>query len=357
MTTETHSQPQSTQLSYPCTYGECTSRATWSIWHDSPSCWLTTVCDIHLPRICIGDKPYTIGRLPPYEATGEVVLHGITAKETQVVGLALTMARWSDQEWAKKILEHGGTKRVFTTLTHATLLLWQQVNSPPACSFLPTPTVGEVLVARRVAEWPFGSTWWQARITEGQVVGRPWDATTNKWGEWGAMNPAWRWLDCRPLKLTDDIEATPIGRCECESCKRLPRLRPPAETSGYVLKVLRTSLELCGNPPSDQDVQHIKALGSDVAWALDYFMQRGAQFPNGSILINGVEYPMPAKVLTREDVIRMINPQADAGKGDAEVRITMGRHKAVLLEEGDVFNAADIIGAAFQVSFLDGMST
>lgn len=307
---------------------------------------------------------YSIARLATYEAAGEVVLHGVTEKETQVVGLCLTLAQRDEREWAEEILKEGGAslQQGLATLCHGFLLLWQQVGMPPACSFLPSPTVGEVLVARRVAEWPFGDTWWQARIDEGEIVGRRWDSASGAWQAWGASNPLWRWLDCRPLKLTDDVDAPPHGRCECSACRKLLNLRAPAETGTTILETLRSSLDGVRDamhiPPPDGIVPSVKALWSDVAWALSYFMQRGVEapvkeFPDGSILINGVEHPMPKRTsISREDIIRLSNPRLSSEllMSGFNVSYTLGDVIEEPLDEGDIIDAADVVGASFKVT-------
>lgn len=363
MTTETHSQPQDGMLSHPCTYGQCIQRATWQVSAGDPVCVLATVCDNHLISVCTGDISYTVSHLVPYRAAEHVVLHGATEKETEIVGMALTIAQRSEREWAEEIRRHGGTAIQLgcATLSHAFLLLWQQQSQPPACSFLPQPTVGEVLVARRVAEWPFGGTWWQARINEGQIEGRRWDEHSSQWLPWGASNPAWRWLDCRPLKPTDDVDASPIGRCECGACRKLLALRPPPGSMTGILDVLRSGVDLVRDaihlPPPDGITPSVKALWSDVAWALSYLMQRGTASPVGerganSILINGVEYTMPRQPgLSREDVIRLFDPRVpDELMSGFEVRYTLGDVKDELLDEGDVCDASDIVGASFRVT-------
>lgn len=123
MTTETHSQPQPTQLSYPCTYDQCTSRATWSVSHSTPLCAMVTVCDSHLISVCTGDISYTIVRLAPYQATKDVIIHGITEKEVEILRLSLTLAQGphSPSHWE--------------TLAHGFLLLWQSSQAPPVRTF------------------------------------------------------------------------------------------------------------------------------------------------------------------------------------------------------------------------------
>lgn len=352
MTTETHSQPHPTTLSHPCTYGQCTSRATWQVSGTTDVGVLATVCDNHLADACSQDMSYTITRLATYEVKEDIILYGVTEKETEILGLALTLAQRDERE----IRQKGGLalQEALATMNHAFLLLWQQQSQPPACSFLPDPTVGEVLVARRVAEWPFGGTWWQARIEDGQIEGRRWDMQSSAWLAWGPSNPAWRWLDCRPL--TDDVDASPIGRCECDGCRRLLRLRPPPGSVMGILDVLRNGVDILRDamhlPPPEGIIPSVKALWSDVGWALSYLMQRGVEQKSSieqkseeTILVNGKEFALTKRMLTREDLILMANPSPGATyyvagiQGDEEFPV----------DEGDILYIGELTRMTFKV--------
>lgn len=124
-----------------------------------------------------------------------------------------------------------------------------------------------------------------------------------------------------------------------------------------ILDILRTGVDLVRDamhlPPPEGVVPVVKALWSDVAWTLDYFMQRGSASPvepDNAILVNGVRHAMPQQPgLSREDIIRMSNPHASDTRG-FEVRYTLGDVADELLDEGDVFDRADIVGASFQVT-------
>lgn len=128
-----------------------------------------------------------------------------------------------------------------------------------------------------------------------------------------------------------------------------------------ILDVLRSGVDIVRDamhlPPPEGIIPSVKALWSDVAWALSYLMQRGTASPVGerganSILINGVEYTMPRQPgLSREDVIRLFDPRVpDELMSGFEVRYTLGDVENELLDEGDVFDAADIVGASFRVT-------
>lgn len=110
-------------------------------------------------------------------------------------------------------------------------------------------------------------------------------------------------------------------------------------------------------PPPDGIVPSVKALWSDVAWALSYFMKRGVPapvrtFPDGSILINGVEHPLPKRSISREDIIRLAHPRLSSEllMSGFDVRYTLGDVIEEPLDEGDIIDAADIVGASFKVT-------